>query len=502
MELGVNPVVPEDVAALQEGNCIVINAAPGSGKTYFIAEQIRIALEKHVRPDHIYAVTFTREAAAELVSRLDPNVRASTIHSLAYCIVEGTWQTEDTGDSRFFDDLLRQAIHAVHEGNYPDIALLAVDEAQDLTPLQAEFIAALAAKAGLTYIVGDPAQSIFGFAGGDPACMRRFQGTFPPVRLPVTRRFGTDIARAVNRAFDFDPIEAIQPGGVVVVESMDSRDRPGLHRRIEALCAESTEPTIGVLFRTNAEIGAFVKSVERAEAYNYTVPLSSHEFVSFASVVLLMDRNIPAEDLLRMAEFLGYGTRPLRRVIAALATGQRSGKLALTYDVLRALARQGRSVDAMVSDAGRRDLLNVLDTLGLFRNHAGPPSLERVAPLLVELRTLGYQTAGVLDPDETSLAHAIMRRLTTGNETYYQVDNGSRVTVQTIHSAKGREFDHVVFVVNPRQDIYSAEEQRVAYVAMTRARHRLDVLVPIVGFEYREDQPSVLASVIRAGHVL
>ena len=70
----------------------------------------------------------------------------------------------------------------------------------------------------------------------------------------------------------------------------------------------------------------------------------------------------------------------------------------------------------------------------------------------------------------------------------YQGDPDSNVTLSTIHSSKGLEFDQVVLVdvfngvlptiSNTKEEKDEEEEARLFYVGATRAKHQLDIVVP------------------------
>lgn len=74
-----------------------------------------------------------------------------------------------------------------------------VDEAQDLDPLQHRFIDLLRAGNDDLFMVGDPAQSIYGFNGSDPTLLIEVSDWFPGieiVRLPVNHRCTPQIVDA------------------------------------------------------------------------------------------------------------------------------------------------------------------------------------------------------------------------------------------------------------------------------------------------------------------
>ncbi len=76
---------------------------------------------------------------------------------------------------------------------------LLVDEAQDLNPLQHRFLNLLRQDRNDLFLVGDPAQAIYGFNGSDPAILLDVSDHFPGVevvRLPVNHRCTPQIVAA------------------------------------------------------------------------------------------------------------------------------------------------------------------------------------------------------------------------------------------------------------------------------------------------------------------
>ncbi|MDW7672777.1 MAG: 3'-5' exonuclease [Bacillota bacterium] len=84
------------------------------------------------------------------------------------------------------------------------------------------------------------------------------------------------------------------------------------------------------------------------------------------------------------------------------------------------------------------------------------------------------------------------------------VDHRAALTLTTIHSSKGLEFDHVILVdvseglfpartsikaVNEKQDFLQLEEERrLLYVAMTRTRNSLTLYAPVNSFRKRKNE--------------
>jgi DNA helicase-2/ATP-dependent DNA helicase PcrA len=93
------------------------------------------------------------------------------------------------------------------------------------------------------------------------------------------------------------------------------------------------------------------------------------------------------------------------------------------------------------------------------------------------------------------------------NENYGQ-DNANMVTIMTVHAAKGLEFDSV-FLPGWEEGIFPhqrsinesgrdgvEEERRLAYVALTRAKHRLCISFTNFRRIYNQYQPSIISRFI------
>ena len=90
-------LTPEQLKAAESKNSIVaVIAVPGSGKTRTMMERIGILVNKHgIAPENILGLTFTKNAAAEMKSRLvevlgdrSERVHLSTIHSFCYYLLK------------------------------------------------------------------------------------------------------------------------------------------------------------------------------------------------------------------------------------------------------------------------------------------------------------------------------------------------------------------------------------------------------------------------------
>ena len=140
-----------------------------------------------------------------------------------------------------------------------------VDEAQDLNPLQHRFLDVLRTGRDDLYLVGDPAQAIYGFTGSDPTLLVDVADRFPGVeivRLPVNHRCTpqvVEIGRAVLAAADVDTtIESARGDGPSV--RVRSHDDETAEAAAVASAIAGDDPTllrngnVAVLARTHATI--------------------------------------------------------------------------------------------------------------------------------------------------------------------------------------------------------------------------------------------------------
>jgi DNA helicase-2/ATP-dependent DNA helicase PcrA len=426
-----------------------------------------------------------------------------------------------------FEDLLLLAVRMLEE--HPSLRLdyarryphVLVDEYQDLNLAQ-ERLVELIAEGGEPFIVGDDDQSIYRFRGASRASLERFIGHFPTsgtVTLGRNRRSSRRIVAAAASLIATNPDRLLKefrsdrpgervemwlcPDGVVEADAIAGE--------AEALVARGTSPgAIAVLCRTHA-ITRPIASALAKRGLPYTV-IGGHGFhdrPEIRDVVALLRILRDPSDVIALARMV---TRPPANLDAAMALAvlrDRAGEPPLAalkrWPLASALSEL---LDALVVEARRLDVRDLFFEL-----------MERT-------RYLGDLTAG-LDPAEAVRATANVSRFAemiaefceTSNdrslEAYMQhldlvllsgedeepapVDApGDAIQVMTIHQAKGLEFD-AVFVpglvegrlpqsgrsprfelppsvleplVRGREDVV-AEERRLLYVAMTRARRRL-----------------------------
>lgn len=120
---------------------VLVASCAGSGKTRCLTERLKYLLDNGYKEEDIVAITYTNAAAAEISERLNSssNLFIGTIHSLANkFLLSGGIQTYEYLSQEQFDklfSLVKQNPSCIKKVKY-----LLLDEAQDSTPEQFEFI--------------------------------------------------------------------------------------------------------------------------------------------------------------------------------------------------------------------------------------------------------------------------------------------------------------------------------------------------------------------------
>jgi len=297
---------------------------------------------------------------------------------------------------------------------------LSVDEAQDMNPLQWEFLRTLAGDAPDLFLVGDPNQAIYGFNGSDSGLLSDLPGLDRGARiivLPSNYRCTPEIVGFAVEALarDGQMAEATSmrpPGDPVRLERC--ADGAAEAARItgavnEAVAEGRRLDEIAVLVRVNASVGIVRSILERA--------------------------GIPVRTRTGGADWS-------RAVSAATALTGRDELMTWSCDIL---------------DSGEYE----------------PPEMDHI---------VATQVRAYLDTHRSGSVDG--RGFSSWLATSGDVREAEGVDVLTFHAAKGREWPVVVVAAaekgmlphrSARGPAPRAEEARLAYVAFTRAADRLVV---------------------------
>jgi uncharacterized protein (TIGR00375 family) len=522
-------------AAAPPGPLLIV-AGPGTGKTRTLTHRLaHLVGGRGVAPEQCLAITFTRRACAELQERLDalvpaqaPRMLVTTFHGLGLRILRelheavglgpgfrvadeaerlevlreqlgcgerearrllpelvarkraraARWPDLDPEPSEVaaplaryeaalrkldlvdLDDLLALpvmllAADAGLAARYRDrYRLVVVDEYQDVDELQYRLLRLLTTPDGNVCVIGDPDQAIYGFRGGDVGFFLRFGEDFPTATtVRLTRNYRSSPAIVAGA------LQAIAPATLVRGRVLDAVAGQGPPARITIHQAASEQ----------AEAEFVVATIDRLLGGSSFLSLDSGRAdggaelaLSFADVAVLYRTDAQAGPL---AEALGRAGMPFQK---------RSHDRLLERPAVRALvgalrdqgaAASGRSLAARLAAAAEAA---TAPPAGL----PGPDGREAVE-LLAPLAARCGDDLG-----------RFLAELVLGEEVDTWDPRADRVSLLTLHAAKGLEFP-VVFLTGCEDGLLplrwggrldpeeEAEERRLFFVGMTRARSHL-----------------------------
>jgi DNA helicase II / ATP-dependent DNA helicase PcrA len=443
-----------------------------------------------------------------------------------------------------FDDMIMKTVelirdHAEVREKYQERFLhVLVDEFQDTNVAQYQLARLLAAKHGNICVVGDPDQSIYSWRSADIRNILNFERDFPDARIVLleqnyrSTQTILDAAHAViagNKQRKQKSLWTEQGSGepIVMYEAYDEAEEADFVASEVSELAKAGRrfSEIAVMYRTNAHSRAleeaFLRATipyqlvggtrfyERREVKDVLAYLrmvhNPYDAVSFARIVNVPGRGIGAKTLSELERWAQRLAVPLYTALQVIGQ-QDSGATAGAADLpaaerhpigarqAKTLAGLLRTLDELMSVASKNNLSTLLDAVlehtayrrYLFTECEEPEAEERWANV-GELRNVAAEYDG-LEPGHALVSFLEDVALVSDADTIVESDDerAGRVTLITLHSAKGLEFP-VVFITAMEEGVLPhmrsfddpaqmEEERRLCYVGMTRAKDRLYLL--------------------------
>jgi DNA helicase II / ATP-dependent DNA helicase PcrA len=506
---------PDQRAAASATGPLLIIAGPGTGKTRTLTHRIAHQIVEHGVPARNFlAVTFTRRAAGEVRDRLavlggdqSDQITVTTFHGLGQRILRDHHRAaglpagfgvadeaaalqvaaELTGSEQDgrqlladpdgkiglrkellarglvdFDGLVELSA-ALLDANPPIAAELmarwpriSVDEYQDIDPVQYDLLRAIAGDGSGLTAIGDPDQAIYGFRGADVGFFLRFTTDFPSATTVELSRNYRSHPAIVTAA-----MQAITPSTLV----------PG-RKAVAARSESDADPAVA--FQEAAD--------ESAEA----------SWIAAAIDELLGGASFHSLDTGR-ADGRERGKAGLADIAVLYRTDSQAS--ALGQALTRAgLPFQKRSHDLLARRPGVADIVRQLSV-----TQVGPDVLDQLRAAVRDIAgSRGERDATVVDIRAAGeLLTPLARRCGTdierfrgeialGAETDALDPRAEAISLLTLHAAKGLEFE-IVFLAGCESGLLPlrfpgaepltpsdvAEERRLLFVGMTRARGKL-----------------------------
>jgi DNA helicase II / ATP-dependent DNA helicase PcrA len=514
---------PDQLAAVEADGPLMIVAGPGTGKTHTLAHRIaRQVAGSTADPGSCLAITFTRRAAEEMRARLaamlpagaDRRVTVTTVHGLGLMILrehhelaglaagfrvaddaellevaaelagsaaEGKRLLADAAAdpvtreklvtalaSRDLVDLdglieLPAALLAAEpevagslRGRWP---LISVDEYQDIDAAQYRLLRLLAGDGSGLTVIGDPDQAIYGFRGADVGVFLRFGSDYPgAVTRKLTRNYRSSPA-IVGGALQAIAPSSLVPGRVLQPATPADGDRRnaaliGFHEAADergeaAWIAREIDRLLG---------GASFHALDTGRAGD-----PGQDGIGLSDIAVLYRTDAQAEPLGQAMTRAGLPFQKSSHDLLERRTG------------VPGIVREMR----LASAAGATVADRLRDAVRTLAARAADAAAE------VDVRAAGEVLAPLARRCDSDLER-FLTEISLGAEVDALDPRADAVTLLTLHAAKGLEFE-VVFLAGCEKNLLPlrfpgpdtmtdadvAEERRLLFVGITRARARL-----------------------------
>ncbi len=442
-----------------------------------------------------------------------------------------------------FDDLMNKTLKILDESSkirtkwqsrYDHIL---VDEFQDTNDIQYKLITRLLAKNSSLYVVGDPDQTIYTWRGANDEIMLGLDKKFPVTTIILNENYRSTqtILDAANKLI-LNNHKRIKKdlftnnGLGEEVELHGANDSPSeagwIVRKIQSLKAASREFSfrqVVILIRANYlslnfekefmrqqipyQIFGGFKFFQRKEikdvlAY-FRLLMSDKDDISFARIA-----NTPRRGLSTALEALKtYAQKNDYSLIEAVRSGEEPPLSKRSKDLLDQLLTNVELARNYIQE-GRRELSGILQeyitSTGLIEFFNKEKDEDKREEILDNVQTLFEDIEDYVakNPSANFTDYLENTALMSAQD---EVVDQEKITLMTVHMAKGLEYDYV-FVAGLNQGVFPnqravdeggnnslEEERRLCYVAFTRAKKRLFITYNL-GYSpilRAESQPSI-----------
>jgi len=500
--------------------------------------------DKSMTPRRLLGIISAAKNAGETAEQIAAGVRyTDQMRAVVAKVFRMYEQRLRTANALDFDDLLIKTVRLL--GKSSDVRrhyneryrYILVDEYQDTNSLQLSLIKYLTELSQNICVVGDDAQSIYGFRGADVGNILSFEEHYPSAKvimLEQNYRSTQNILTAADSIIkrnkgrkDKTLWTANQSGERILYAQLPDSDGEArfVADEIDGILRREPSTRIAVLYRTNAQSRLFEEALRRIRVdYNMVGGFSFYERAEVKDIIAYLKLAMNPTDDVALMRVINTPARGLGKTsIDAIQGIALSRSSSMWEAILQATAPGGdpstlssRAVGALVrfrmtveklsslmftsSDSDRpvsNIVISAIEDSGyaaMLRSENTDESASRLENLqeLVNAAT-DYDNDG---PDglRNFIDHAA---LTSDTDKF---DRNASVTLMTVHAAKGLEFP-VVFIVGLEDGIFPharslnderelEEERRLAYVAITRAENRLYITHSMRRRIYGEEIPA------------
>ena len=451
-----------------------------------------------------------------------------------------------------FDDLLFNMNILLRD--FPDVLLkyqkrfqyIMVDEYQDTNYSQYLIVKKLAARLQNICVVGDDAQSIYAFRGANIQNIFNFRRDYPNLHLfkleqnyrstkVIVNAANSVIAKNVEQIDKEIWTDNAQGNRITLLRAVDEKDEGRLiaNSISEAHIGENLDyKSFAVLYRTNVQSRALEEALRRENIpYRIYQGLSFYgrkEIKDVLAYLRLVVNNYDEESLLRVINYpaRGIGQTSLDRVRVAAADndiavwtvlenlpsfglGITSGTTQKIGEFVMMIKRFSSMLATMNAYDLAKQIIYNSGIITLLRNDDDPDNpnrIENIEELLNGVKEFCEKEAQFAEngtdeeqqPESAggirTLDQFLQQVLLLTSEDKDEDKDADKVSLMTIHAAKGLEFPYV-YVAGLEENLFPSfmsissrqeleEERRLFYVAVTRAERQLTLSYAMTRYQY------------------
>ena len=427
-----------------------------------------------------------------------------------------------------FDDLLLKTNELLN--THPDVLAkyqerfryILVDEYQDTNHSQYLIVKALADRYQNICVVGDDAQSIYAFRGANINNILNFQKDYPDVilyRLEQNYRSTKTIVNAANSIISHNKnkIDKVvwtsnDQGSPIQINRLVTDSDEGRHVASSIfefkMSEQKKNSDFAILYRTNAQSRAMEDALRKKDIpYRIFGGLSFYQRKEIKDILAYLRLVVNDKDEESLKRIINYPSRGIGQatidkiVIAArnynvslfeIITRVEELELKINSGTLSKLSKFSRLIKRFQIENEKLNAFEIADLIiknvGFvieLKKDATPEGvarIENVEELLNGIRDFTEGQKEIVDASGNLDEFLQDIALATDLDSKDNDDNIDRVSLMTIHLAKGLEFPFV-FIVGLEEDLFPSamsmntrseleEERRLFYVALTRAKQR------------------------------
>jgi len=478
-------IIGNDILRYSILESFIENKALNWGKSY-IVDTIVGKVENSIRYIKAFGITPDKIDMKKTASLIQQNYTPTKAISkedvkafLTYYVEAYKHYENSKNDTVDFSDMLLTFLEKFQGDKYEHVL---VDEMQDMNAIHAQIIEKIAKN---LFLVGDPKQAIFGFGGGSIKNFEKFAQSCKKLVLAKNRR-STQQILDYSKQYFLDKTEH-RTKFEMELKKFDGVTKGSLPKifltrapfgKILSIIKENPDKSIGVITRKNRKIMELSKYLDN-HSIDYTTTSSQATTQEARNQIIIYIKGLLSNDINQKisATFTTFSPYTLQEAFE------------FSDD-----AKNNKEIEKLNS---WKTNLNKEDLNLLFSEEILPTSISKGSEWFSTAISVKQQIDDYLE-FETRTFEGLFDFIAIGEEAYTERSKKSLRTLTTVHKAKGRAFDIVIYVpttgggrtnfidvitesicvakgINPEDEVVE-ESLRIDFVSLTRAKEKLFII--------------------------